>query len=414
LTCPADGCKWIIIFGENGVGKTTILRSIAMALSDETSTYGLLSELSGDMIRKGCKKGLIELEVIRDESNEPVTLTTTLLRKSPKDKDTTVKKEPKKFPWDDIFACGYGAARRAFGSESYEKYKLIDSVYTLFNYDASLQNPEVPFSRLEREDINVNDLFPRIEKILGLPKDSVKLDRSGFSVKGHWGSFQPLGAIADGYSATFAWISDLIGWAALFQKSKFRPDFAAIVLLDELEHHLHPSWQKRIILDLCRQFPKIQFIGTTHAPMCAVGTTDLDDDECELIKLTQRGEYVEGTAGHKPPRGKRADQILTSYLFGLGTSGDRETREQIEKYSALLSKKDRDATEEKQLKDLRAELDKKLGSEETELERVVGKAVFKVLSKTPSSSRNFTQESLKYETRRQLKELLGDVRIEND
>lgn len=402
LTCPADGCRWIIIFGENGVGKTTILRSIAMGLSDEKSTYGMLSELPGDIIRDGCNEALIEIEFVTEENDKPVLLRTEFFSESAR---PYIVKEPKNFEWDSIFACGYGAARRAFGSESYEKYKLIDSVYTLFNYDATLQNPEVPFSRLEREEVNVDDLFRRIEKILDLPEHSIKLDSSGFSVKGHWGSFQPLGAIADGYSATFAWISDLIGWAALFQKDKFRPDFPGIVLLDELEQHLHPSWQKRIISDLCRQFPKIQFIGTTHAPMCAVGTTDLEDDECELIKLMQRDEYVEGTAGHKPPRGKRADQVLTSYLFELATSGDRETREQIEKYSELLSKEHRDTTEKKQLQNLRTVLDQKLGSAESEFEQRIREAVRQVLI-SKSGSQDEKPQVADYEIRRQLKELL--------
>jgi len=403
LTCPADSCRWIIIFGENGVGKTTILRSIAMGLSDETSTYGMLSELSGDIIRDGCSDALIEIELVTEKSKEPVVISTKISRESTG--KPTIQKEPKDFEWHRIFACGYGAARRAFGSESYEEYKLIDSVYTLFRYDASLQNPEIPFSRLEREKVDVEDLFRRIERILNLPEHSIKLDRSGFSVKGPWGTYQPLGAIADGYSATFAWIADLLGWAALFQKTKFQPDFPGIVLLDEVEHHLHPSWQRNIIFNLCKQFPKIQFVGSTHAPMCAVGSTDLEDDECDLVILRCVEDHVEGSAGHKPPRGKRADQILTSYLFGLSTSGDRETREQIEKYSALLGKRDRDATEDKRLQDLRSVLDQKLGSAESEFEQRVREAVSQVLMSKPGSQGEKPQ-AVDYEIRRQLKELL--------
>lgn len=403
FTCHADGCRWIIIFGNNGVGKSTIMRSIAMGLSDETSTYGMLSELSGNMIRDGCKDALIEIELVDEKSKEPFVIRTKFFLGSTR--QVIIRKEPKDFEWDRIFACGYGAARRAFGSESYEKYKLIDSVYTLFNYDASLQNPEVPFSRLERENVDVEDLFHRIERILDLPEDSIRLDSSGFSVTGPWGSYQPLEAIADGYSATFAWISDLLGWAALFQKTKFQPDFPGIVLLDEIEHHLHPSWQRNIIFNLCKQFPKIQFVGSTHAPMCAVGSTDLEDDKCDLVILRQVEDYTEGSAGHKPPRSKRADQILTSYLFGLPTSGDRETREQIEEYSSLLSKECKDTTEEKQLQKLRSVLDRKLGSAESEFEQRVREAVRQVLI-SKSGSQGEKPQVVDYEIRRQLKELL--------
>ena len=113
LTCPADGCRWIVIFGENGVGKTTILRSIAMGLSDETSTYGMLSDLPGDIIRDGCDEALIEIEFVTQKDDKPVLLRTEFISESA---GPYIVKEPKDFEWDSIFACGDGAARRDFGS----------------------------------------------------------------------------------------------------------------------------------------------------------------------------------------------------------------------------------------------------------------------------------------------------------
>ncbi len=412
FTCPEDGCKFILFLGPNGVGKTTILRSIALGLCDETSAAGLISELDGDIVRhdQNVTEGIIKIELGEKNSNKSFTIKTTIKSEidNPSSEKEIRKNIPKDFPWDKLFLCGYGAARRAFGTEAYKKYRIIDAVYTLFNYESSLQNLEIPFYRLSHGEINSveKSILRRIESILDLPDNSIRLDKSGISIKGPWGEFIPTGALGDGYAATLAWISDMIGWALLYQKkSRFEIDFPGIVLIDEIEHHLHPSWQKKIISSLHSQFPSIQFITTTHAPMCAVGTTDLDDDECELIKLMQRDEYVEGTAGQKPPRGKRADQVLTSYLFELATSGDRETREQIEKYSALLSKKGRDATEEKQLQDLRSVLDQKLGSAESEFEQRVREAVRQVLMSKPETKSEEPQ-AVDYEIRRQLKKLL--------
>jgi hypothetical protein len=139
--------------------------------------------------------------------------------------------------------------------------------------------------------------------------------------------------------------------------------------------------------------------------MCAVGSTDLEDNECDLVMLRWVEDHAEGSAGHKPPRSKRADQILTSYLFELATSGDRETREQIEKYSALLSKECRDTTEEEQLQNLRSVLDHKLGSAESEFEQRIREAVSQVLMSKPGISVEKAQ-AMDYEIRRQLKELL--------
>ena len=127
----------------------------------------------------------------------------------------------------------------------------------------------------------------------------MRLDSTGLSIQGPWGSFVPIGALADGYAATLGWLSDILGWASLFKKKSFAPDFPGIVLLDEIEQHLHPNWQRRIIKLLRDQFPRLQFIGTTHAPMCAIGTTDLSDRECELVVLSQTGEHVEAIGDQK-------------------------------------------------------------------------------------------------------------------
>ena len=410
FTCPEDGCKFILFLGPNGVGKTTILRSIALGLCDETSAAGLISELNGDIVRhdQNVTEGIIKIELEEKNSNKSFTIETTIKSEidNPSSEKEIRKKIPNDFPWNKLFLCGYGAARRAFGTETYKKYRIIDAVYTLFNYESSLQNLEIPFYRLSHEESNSveKSIFRRIESVLGLPDNSIRLDKTGISINGPWGEFIPTGAVGDGYAATLAWMSDMIGWSMLFQKSSFDIDFPGILLIDEIEHHLHPSWQKKIISSLHSQFPSIQFITTTHAPMCAIGTTDLKDDECELVTLTPIDNYVEYTAGNKPPRGSRADQVLTSYLFGLDTSGDNKTKAEIQRYSHLAAKK-RTPDEETEYKKLFSVLENKLGSKETELEQVVSEAVSKTLTQDSGVNKS-DSSSLTFEIKRQLKKLL--------
>ena len=49
----------------------------------------------------------------------------------------------------------------------------------------------------------------------------------------------------------------------------------AVVLIDEIELHLHPGWQRRIVKNLIETFPKCQFIATTHSPQ-VIGEVDHD------------------------------------------------------------------------------------------------------------------------------------------
>ena len=411
LSSGDDFQKWAVIFGDNGVGKTTLLRSIAIGLCDGTSASGLLAELYGDWPRNQRDKNSeisITIEFNRDNKRKKSPFIKTIIEPL-KSGYSNVDQEtfPDPFPWEDIFVCGYGAARRAFGTQDYSDYAVTDAVYTLFNYDSPLQNPELIIRRLidpeNVENITRPKIFNLIDEILMLQPESTRLTNTGLQIKGDWGFFAPLGALGDGYQATLAWIVDLLSWAFFYDAKMFAKELSGIVLLDEIEQHLHPRWQRRIIKKLKTQFPGIQFITTTHTPMCAIGTTDLADEECQLVLLSRENDKVNAEDRLKPPRGRRADQVLTSYLFGLMTTSDDQTREEIEKYSVLLGKKPTKAINN-ELQTLQKVLNQKLGEPETELEKQVVKAVSEVLSRKPKPSQ-VNKKALDYEVKRQLKEL---------
>ena len=87
------------------------------------------------------------------------------------------------------------------------------------------------------------------------------------------------------------------------------------------------------------------------------------------------------------------------------SSGDDVVKADIAQFCALLSKKHRDASEEKTLQELRQRLDADLGKRETELEQTVAVAVAKTLD-SMASAKKFGTEALSYEIKRQLRELL--------
>jgi hypothetical protein len=115
-----DGTRpWTILLGDNGLGKTTILRSIAMALCDETNAAALMRRLSGEMLRNATQKGIIRVELgLPGGQGEPVWTETKLQRDS--DGMLQLKhSSSNRFPRERLFVCGYGALRRSFGPKDY-------------------------------------------------------------------------------------------------------------------------------------------------------------------------------------------------------------------------------------------------------------------------------------------------------
>lgn len=414
--------KWGVILGDNSVGKTTLLRSIAMGLCDKTGAAGLLQDTYGDWIRKTKrsrkKDATIKIDLV--EGRNTYWIKTTIYRSDAGIE--TVKQETfptTKFPWEKIFVCGYGANRSIEGGTFHEVYSTADALYTLFNYDYPLQGPELMLRRIARTKKQIDEICAWIDEVLMLDKESTKLDDAGIKIKGKWGSDVHLGSLADGHVAMITLVLDMLGWALLKRLKKQKNKLHGIVLIDEIEQHLHPSWQKYIIKLLNKVFPELQFIVTTHSPLCAIGTANLPEPDkvCTLILLSQEADHVVARDKIVPPRGKRADQVLTSYLFDLATTRSDGTLQQIERYSALLAKDKRSQKEKSELVDLRKKLNEELGSAETPLQQLVGEAVHKALDKLVAETvkaKKLPKEAIDFEIRRQLNELFSKGSYDKD
>src|SRR5262249_23464156 len=83
----------------------------------------------------------------------------------------------------------------------------------------------------------------------------------------------PLADLSLGYQGMFGWTVDL-AWRLFnaFPRSAKPLSESAIVLIDEVDLHLHPRWQRKLRRHLLEHFPKVQFIATTHSPVTAQET----------------------------------------------------------------------------------------------------------------------------------------------
>jgi len=404
---------WNMILGDNSTGKTCLLRCIAIGLCDEASASALIKELEGSFIRKGKRNGSIIITLFDPDENIEFEIKTLFLKEHgeeiiEKEYDRSLYLQHKA----NIFICGYGVQRAGDADLGFRKYSILEAVYSLFNYQAKLQNPELI---LHRQKVDIRQAFlKKLEKVLALDllrkenvvnkKYSLKLTRKGVTVEGPWGSMF-LDEMSDGYLSTFTWLVDFIGWQT-YANAKWLIDLEhlqGIVLLDELELHLHPSWQKIIVGRLKEEFPKIQFITTTHSPIVAAGAADLNDAKIVVLKLNDKKVIQDKCI--PPLHGMRFGEILTSQAFGLYSEKSSGSEEIVTRYTELMSKQ-RDLQEEEEYQKLRIEIDEELPPGDTVLNRIVKKAIREALPdilKTVMT--NVSDDALDIEIRKQMKDL---------
>lgn len=369
---PTD---WTVLLGNNAAGKSTILRILALALTPRDELGAMLHADGQGWAGPEGPAGEVTLTLVVD--GEPKRRTLKL--ESP-GRSTTFAVEGDDLDEVPLLLAGYGAARQLQEEKQLSAdYSLFDSTATLMKPKGSLQNPEMAVRRTIDAGGGKREILEQLDRLLLLEPGSTQLGPDGLQVRGPDGETRPLELLSDGYRSTLAWVADFIGWQFMASRSQGQRSVPAIVIVDELEQHLHPSWQRVVIKRLREQFPAVQFIVSTHAPLCVLGTTDLRDEEVSLAYV-ERGRDAEGRAwsiarsGMLPPRGKRADQVLTSYLFGLSSARDDETDRNIVELSRLRSLTEPSDEQRARIDELQRHLEPLLGSAETELQQEVQQA----------------------------------------
>jgi predicted ATP-binding protein involved in virulence len=344
-----------ILIGENGTGKTTLLRAIAVGLADQKDASGLLAEPIGQFAERK-RDAIIEIELRSNQGRESSKTLRTVI-KNENGQDVLSSKEPETLA-TNYLVCGYGISRANEGRGEGRTYRVIDSVYTLFQYEATLIQTELALRRLR--DFFGEKLYRavlnNIKEALGLDSgDSISLARGGgVRISGdRIGRNIPIEGWADGYRKTLAWILDLYAWAMRARCITKTGDVRGIVLLDELEQHLHPSLQIKLASRLSKLLPYAQIIATTHSPMLALGA--LPD---ELVVLKREGGSVVAHESVADFQGYSVEDMLSDPNLFDSDTYKPEVTEKLHRYRKLASKSQssRSPNQQKELQKLGSEL----------------------------------------------------------
>lgn len=406
--------RWVVVYGDNGLGKSTLLRSIAVALTGQPAMNHLLPSAEG-WVRGRHKTAEIGAEFTRNDARAGEGDVMTGQRKKPFDISWTIvgggrpssisrevagpgsivlskpgSNDARLFqsyvatdqPRRGWLLCGYGPHRRLTGASSDMAEKFSPDgraarLVTLFHEKAALTSAERWLIGLDHEAQKTRDLarLNEIRAILdhGLLHDGVKLSTiqpDGVLFSTPFGGDIPMSDLSDGYRTSLSLALDLLRHISYcFEVEKLmnvddtgRVSVGAegVVLIDEIDSHLHPMWQRTIGNWLCQTFPKIQFIVTTHSPLIP---ERVSREEGMVVRLKRRaqghGQVVVADCERTTSRSLTADQNLTSKNFGLASTRDVLVDALLEKIRVLSSRVrsgKANTSDRKELKDAQLEL----------------------------------------------------------
>jgi predicted ATP-binding protein involved in virulence len=245
-----------------------------------------------------------------------------------------------------------------------------DNSATLFDDDAKLINAEEWLLQMEFAASRDSSIKDQARKRSDLIKDTLKrilhevegvefinstniikpVPRLEFKTPFGWVGIKEL---SYGYKTMVAWIVDVA--ARMFKRYPNSPnplEEPVVILVDEIDLHLHPKWQRQIFDFLEERFPRAQFIVTAHSPLI-VQSAPKDANIIVLKKEKVGDEYVVRIDNDKNyVRNWRVDQILASDLFDEIGVRNPDIELQMQERRILLKKKDLTTSEKQRLDEL--------------------------------------------------------------
>jgi len=383
---------WTTLLGENGVGKSTILQSLGLLLAGPEASKELLPRPTG-WVGNPAQLGQLSV-IIHQEDNDAGAFGRERVRRAfsyayqiTGDRPVLVgsqtytepailEKSSDMLSWlrtnafasrgpGGWFAAGYSAFRRLTRVSqvlipSLDQPTRASNFQAQFDEDRALSSFERWMVYLDfRQAKDSNDVRAKRMREIGekaitrLLPGTVKIAEvtaTGLIVFEVNGKQVPTISLSDGFRSVIALSGDLI-WRLLqaFPDLDDPTQASGVVLIDELDIHLHPEWQRKIAGWLREVFPNLQFIVATHSPFVAIGagegalTLRLEVAETGGIRITESPDLSTYDV----------DRALRSPAFGLKTTFSPQTESRRREYHELGRRRQAlDATEREKFKQL--------------------------------------------------------------
>lgn len=360
---------WHVVIGDNGSGKSTFLRAIALALVGPDEAAALRLDWN-DWLTYGQGVGSVRLGLNYNADFDKFAGKGKLPRNSLPaiirliQRDGLVKMFGSKASSDrniwggkkGWFSVSYGPFRRFQGGDKdYEKifysHPRLAAHLSVFGENIALTEAiswlqQLQFKKLEnsregelldyiKKFINQKEFLPHNTKLQDISSNGVIfVDGNGCKVS--------VDKLSDGYRSVLSMTFELIRQMTysyqpnqIFDRKRPGKIMApGVVLIDEIDAHLHPTWQRRIGLWFRKHFPNIQFIVTTHSPLICqaaeVGTV------WRLPKpgSEEKAKMVTGTDLERLLYGNVLDAYGTE-LFGENVARSEKSQMMMERLAEL-------------------------------------------------------------------------------
>jgi predicted ATP-binding protein involved in virulence len=364
--------RWNVLFGDNGVGKSSVLKAIAVALCGQdarphaeqlikadrpssTITLDVASEVSGVIeerryitklhrTRTGADVESIPTRALEVENLLSIGFPPLRAMSDGRGSDSRMEEKAGPDPGDLLPLIS--------GAPDIRLDKLKNWILDLENR-RNASTDEVERASLSAALVEFFEVIRELTPGVELQLESIDIARKKVMVKTQDGVI-PIDYVSQGTTSLIGWIGVL--WRRLLDmggKQQSARATHALVLIDEIDAHMHPKWQQTLPVDIRRLFPSLQVFATTHSPLIVPSL-----EPGEVFSLTRSPDHnkIDVEKINEDFKGYRADQILTSRLFRLLTSRDKRTHDELMEYTQLAVETSLDKTRQKRLEELTKKL----------------------------------------------------------